>query len=101
MFEKRVQRLMEVVRFEAQDVLRVSAASVRRPVAMTRLQGSSLCRRDRDSRHAARHPHVLCDAEEHPALGVGDIGTVAGVVRAWDAQKATGARSIAGARVDL
>jgi error-prone DNA polymerase len=35
------------------------------------------------------------------ALGVSDIGTVAGVVRAWEAQKATGVRSIAGTRVDL
>ena len=25
----------------------------------------------------------------YPAIGVGDIGTVAGVVRAWEAQKAT------------
>ncbi len=37
----------------------------------------------------------------YPALGIGDIGTVAGIVRAWEAQKATGVRSIAGARVDL
>ena len=37
----------------------------------------------------------------YPALGVSDIGTVAGVVRAWEAQKATGVRSIAGTRVDL
>jgi error-prone DNA polymerase len=37
----------------------------------------------------------------YPALGVADIGTVSGVVRAWEAQKATGVRSIAGARVDL
>ena len=37
----------------------------------------------------------------YPALGVGDIGTVGGVVRAWEAQKATGVRSIAGTRVDL
>ncbi|MFL0418510.1 error-prone DNA polymerase [Sphingomonas sp. 179-I 2A4 NHS] len=37
----------------------------------------------------------------YPALGVGDIGTVAGVVRAWEAQKVTAVRSIAGARVDL
>ena len=36
-----------------------------------------------------------------PALGVADLGTVAGIVRAWEAQKATGVRSIAGARVDL
>ncbi len=37
----------------------------------------------------------------YPAIGIGDIGTVAGVVRAWEAQKATGVRSIAGARLDL
>ena len=37
----------------------------------------------------------------YPALGVADIGTVAGVVRAWEAQTATGVRSIAGTRVDL
>ena len=37
----------------------------------------------------------------YPALGIGDIGTVAGVVRAWEAQKVTGVRSIAGTRVDL
>ncbi|WP_242416458.1 error-prone DNA polymerase [Sphingomonas panni] len=37
----------------------------------------------------------------YPAIGVADIGTVAGVVRAWEAQKATGVRSIAGTRVDL
>jgi len=37
----------------------------------------------------------------YPAIGVSDIGTVAGVVRAWEAQKATGVRSIAGTRVDL
>jgi len=37
----------------------------------------------------------------YPALGVADIGTVAGVVRAWEAQKVTGVRSIAGTRVDL
>ena len=36
-----------------------------------------------------------------PTLGVADLGTVGGVVRAWEAQKATGVRSIAGARVDL
>ncbi len=35
------------------------------------------------------------------ALGISDIGTVAGVVRGWEAQKATGVRMIAGARVDL
>jgi error-prone DNA polymerase len=37
----------------------------------------------------------------YPAIGVSDVGTVAGVVRAWEAQKATGVRSIAGARIDL
>jgi error-prone DNA polymerase len=37
----------------------------------------------------------------YPAIGISDIGTVAGVVRAWEAQKATGVRSIAGTRVDL
>ena len=30
----------------------------------------------------------------YPAIGVSDPGTVAGVVRAWVAQKATGVRSI-------
>jgi hypothetical protein len=34
----------------------------------------------------------------HSAIGLGDFGTVAGVVRAWEAQKVTGVRSIAGAR---
>jgi error-prone DNA polymerase len=38
---------------------------------------------------------------DYQALGIGDVGTVAGVVRAWEAQKATGVRSIAGTRVDL
>ena len=37
----------------------------------------------------------------HKALGLTDWGSVAGVVRGWDAQKATGVRMIAGARVDL
>ena len=37
----------------------------------------------------------------YPAIGVSDIGTVGGVVRAWEAQKATSVRSIAGTRVDL
>ena len=37
----------------------------------------------------------------HKALGLADWGTVAGVVRGWDAQKATGVRMIAGTRVDL
>ena len=37
----------------------------------------------------------------HKALGLADWGSVAGVVRGWDAQKATSVRMIAGARVDL
>ena len=37
----------------------------------------------------------------HRALGLADRASVAGVVRGWDAQKATGVRMIAGARVDL
>ncbi|MBB4087553.1 error-prone DNA polymerase [Sphingomonas carotinifaciens] len=37
----------------------------------------------------------------YPALGISDLGTVAGVVRAWEAQKATNVRSIAGTRIDL
>src|SRR6195952_4513039 len=37
----------------------------------------------------------------YPALGVADLGTVAGVVRAWEAQKATGVRLIAGSRLVL
>ncbi|GFZ86391.1 error-prone DNA polymerase [Sphingobium fuliginis] len=37
----------------------------------------------------------------HRALGFADCGSVAGVVRGWDAQKATGVRMIPGARVDL
>ena len=37
----------------------------------------------------------------HKALGLADWGSVAGVVRGWDAQKMTGVRMIAGARVDL
>ena len=36
-----------------------------------------------------------------PALGVVDRGSVAGIVRAWDAEKATGVRAIVGARLDL
>lgn len=35
----------------------------------------------------------------HGALGLADWGTVAGVVRGWDGQKATGCRMIPGARV--
>ncbi|RJX69909.1 DNA polymerase III subunit alpha [Tsuneonella suprasediminis] len=37
----------------------------------------------------------------HSALGVTDLGTVAGMVRAWQGQKTTGVRLIAGARVHL
>ena len=37
----------------------------------------------------------------HQALGLADWGSVAGVVRGWAGQKATGVRMIAGARVDL
>jgi len=36
-----------------------------------------------------------------PALGVVDRNSLAGIVRAWDAQKATGVRSIVGCRLDL
>ncbi|MBO9623937.1 MAG: error-prone DNA polymerase [Sphingomonas sp.] len=36
-----------------------------------------------------------------PALGIVDRNSVAGIVRAWDAQKMTGVRSIAGCRLDL
>ncbi|MDB5688593.1 MAG: dnaE2 [Sphingomonas bacterium] len=37
----------------------------------------------------------------YPALGIADLGTVAGVVRAWEGQKATGVRLISGSRVTL
>ncbi|WP_342250973.1 error-prone DNA polymerase [Sphingomonas sp. OTU376] len=37
----------------------------------------------------------------HKALGLADWNGVAGVVRGWDGQKATGVRMIPGARVDL
>ncbi|ANI78165.1 error-prone DNA polymerase [Sphingobium sp. EP60837] len=37
----------------------------------------------------------------HKALGLADWGSVAGVVRGWEAQKATQVRMIAGARVNL
>ncbi len=37
----------------------------------------------------------------HSALGVADLGTVAGIVRAWQGQNATGVRLIAGTRVVL
>ena len=36
-----------------------------------------------------------------PALGVVDRNTLGGLVRAWDAQKISGVRSIAGCRLDL
>jgi len=37
----------------------------------------------------------------HEALGLADRGSVAGVVRGWEGQKATGVRMIPGARADL
>ena len=37
----------------------------------------------------------------HTALGLADLGTVAGMVRGWQGQKATGVRLIAGTRVTL
>jgi error-prone DNA polymerase len=37
----------------------------------------------------------------HRALGLADWGSVSGVVRGWDGQKATGVRMIPGARIDL
>ena len=37
----------------------------------------------------------------HTALSLADRGSVAGVVRGWDGQKATGVRMIAGSRIDL
>src|SRR5690242_13079738 len=37
----------------------------------------------------------------HSALGLADRGSVAGIVRGWDGQKATGVRMIPGARIDL
>ena len=37
----------------------------------------------------------------YDSLGLADLGTVGGIVRAWEAQKATGVRLIAGARIDL
>ncbi len=36
-----------------------------------------------------------------PALGIADRHSVAGIVRAWDAEKATGVRAIVGSRLDL
>ncbi|MDH7640255.1 error-prone DNA polymerase [Sphingomonas oryzagri] len=38
---------------------------------------------------------------ELPALGIADRNSVAGVVRAWDAEKTTGVRAIPGCRLDL
>jgi error-prone DNA polymerase len=38
---------------------------------------------------------------EMPALGIVDRNSVAGIVRAWDAEKATGVRAIIGCRLDL
>ncbi len=35
----------------------------------------------------------------HTALGLADWGSVAGVVRGWEGQKATGVRMIPGARI--
>lgn len=52
----------------------------------------------------ASSPEELFSAaalQGHQALGVVDLGSVAGIVRAWDAQKATGVRLIAGSRIDL
>ncbi|KQN74708.1 helix-hairpin-helix domain-containing protein [Sphingomonas sp. Leaf62] len=37
----------------------------------------------------------------HSALGLTDLGSVAGLMRGWEAQKTTGVRMIAGARVRL
>src|SRR6188768_2861274 len=36
-----------------------------------------------------------------PAIGVVDRHSVAGIVRAWDAEKTTGVRAIVGCRLDL
>ena len=50
----------------------------------------------------ASSPEELFSAaacQGHEALGLADWGSVAGVVRGWDAQKATGVRMMAGARV--
>ena len=52
----------------------------------------------------ASSPEELFSAaalQGHTALGVADLGSVAGIVRAWEAQKATGVRLIAGSRVVL
>lgn len=37
----------------------------------------------------------------HTALGLADLGTVAGIVRGWDGQRTTGVRLIAGTRMIL
>ena len=37
----------------------------------------------------------------HAALGLADLGTVAGMVRGWRGQKATGVRMVCGTRVAL
>ncbi|MDX3911582.1 MAG: error-prone DNA polymerase [Sphingobium sp.] len=37
----------------------------------------------------------------HQALGIADRHSLAGIVRAWEAEKVTGVRSIAGTRIDL
>ena len=52
----------------------------------------------------ASSPEELFEAaalQGHSALGLADRNSVAGVVRGWDGQKATGVRMIPGARVDL
>ena len=52
----------------------------------------------------ASSPEELFSAaalQGHTALAVADLGSVAGIVRAWEAQKATGVRLIAGSRVAL
>ena len=52
----------------------------------------------------ASHPEELFAAAALlglPALGVVDRNSVAGIVRAWEAAKATGVRLVAGCRVDL
>ena len=36
-----------------------------------------------------------------PALGIVDRNSVAGIVRAWDAEKTTGVRAVVGSRLDL
>jgi error-prone DNA polymerase len=52
----------------------------------------------------ASHPEELFAAAAVlglPALGIVDRNSVAGIVRAWEAAKATGVRLVAGCRVDL